>query len=113
MPLVDFHAAGTGLDRAADALSKYAEPLLREVAGRVIRPRNTWAADEVRERLLAALQDPVHVDRALRTLSPAARKLLRLVGVSRQPLWRVRGLLDLLTALGHEVGIAAVRELLA
>jgi hypothetical protein len=113
MPLVDFHAGGVGLDRAADALAKYSEPLLREVAGRLIRLRNTWSAEEVRDRLLTALGDPVFIDRALRALSPAARKLLRLVGVSRQPLWRVRGLLDLLHALGHEDGIAAVSELLA
>src|SRR5438309_34593 len=99
MPLIDFHAGGAGLDRATDALSKYAEPLLREVAGRLFRPRNTWTADEVRDRLLTALQDPVLIDRTLRGLSPSARKLLRLIGVSRQPQWRVRGLLDLLQAL--------------
>jgi hypothetical protein len=111
MPNADAHAAG--LDRAAEALAKYAEPLLREVAARLIRPRNTWPAEEVRDRLIAALPDPVLIDRTLRELSPAARKLLRLVGISRQPLWRIRGLLDLLAALGHGDGIVAVQELLA
>ncbi|HEX4590414.1 MAG TPA: hypothetical protein VH120_10825, partial [Gemmataceae bacterium] len=112
MPLVDFHTGGAGLDRAADALSKYGEPLLREVAGRLFRPRNTWTAEEVRDRLLAALKNPVSIDRTLRGLSERARQLLRLVGVSRQPLWRIRGLLDLLQALGHDDGIAVVAELL-
>jgi hypothetical protein len=113
MPLVDFHTGGAGLERAADALAKYSETLLRSVAGKLFRPRNTWSAEEVRDRLLVALKDPVLIDRTLRTLSPTARQLLRLVGVSRQPLWRVRGLLDLLKALGHEDGIAAVQDLLA
>jgi hypothetical protein len=113
MPLVDFHAVGAGLDRAADALSKYAAPLLRDVAGKLFRPRNTWTPDEVRDKLLAALQDPVLIDRTLRSLSPPARKLLRLIGVSRQPQWRVRGLLNLLQAVGHADGIGVVKELLA
>jgi hypothetical protein len=113
MPFVDFHAGGAGLDRAGDALAKYAEPLLREVAGRLFRPRNTWPADEVRDRLLKALVDPVLVDRTLRTLSAPARQLLRLVGISRQPEWPVRGLLDLLHALGHEDGITFLQELLS
>jgi hypothetical protein len=112
MPLVDFHTGGAGLDRAADALAKYSEPLLRSVAARLFRPRTTWPAEEVRDRLLAALKDPVLIDRTLRALSPRARQLLRLVGVSRQPLWRVRGLLDLLRSLGHEDGIETVNELL-
>src|SRR5437868_2502931 len=113
MPLVDFHAGTSWLDRAGDALAKYADPLLRDVAGRLIRPRHTWAADEIRDRLRTALANPVVIDRTLATLSPAARQLLRLVAVSRQPLWRIRGLLDLLAGLGHEDGITAVGELLA
>jgi hypothetical protein len=112
MPLVDFHTGGAGLDRATDALSKYADPLLRAVAGRLFRPRNTWTPEEVRERLVAALQDPVLIDRTLRNLSASSRKLLRLIGVSRQPQWPVRGLIDLLRGLGHDEGIAAVTELL-
>jgi hypothetical protein len=113
MPLADFHTGGAGLDRTAEALAKYADRLLREVAGRLFRPRNTWTADEIRDRLLAGLKDPVVVDRALGKLSTAARPLLRLIGVSRQPLWPVRGLLDVLTALGHEDGIGIVKELLS
>jgi hypothetical protein len=113
MPLVDIHTGGAGLDRAADALAKYATPLLREVAGRLFRPRNAWTPDEVRDKLLAALQDPVLIDRTLRALSTPARKVLRLVGMSRQPTWRVRGLLDLLQGLGHADGIVAIQELLA
>ena len=113
MPLYDFHTGGIGLDRAADAVSKYSEPLLRDVAGRLFRPRNTWTAEEVRDRLIAALKDPVLIDRTLRGLSDRSRQLLRLVGVSRQPLWRVRGLLDLLLALGHGDGLVVIIELLA
>jgi hypothetical protein len=112
MPLYDFHAADDWLPNCSAALAQYAESLLRAVAGRLIRARNTWTADEIRDRLLPALGDPVLIDRTLRTLSPAARQLLKLVGVSRQPLWRVRGLLDLLAALGPENGIATVEELL-
>jgi hypothetical protein len=112
MPLYDFHSGDARLPACADTLAKYAEPLLREVAGRLIRPRNTWTAGEIRERLLAALADPVLIDRTLRTLSAPARQLLKLVGISRQPHWRVRGLLDLLSALGHEDGTGFVLELL-
>ncbi len=96
----------------ATALERYAEPLLRAVAGRLIRARNQWPAAEVRERLLHALGDPVLIDRTLKTLSPTARKLLRLIGLGRQPRWRVQALVDLLNALGHNEGVGPVHELL-
>lgn len=112
MPFVDFHVAAAWHDRCAAALAGYADSLVREVASRVLRPRNTWTAAEICERLLTAYSDPVFVDRVLQTLTPPARKLLRLIGISRQPQWRIRGLLDLLGAIGHEDGLSAVQELL-
>ena len=72
------------ITRAGAALEHYAEPLLRAVAGRLIRPRNQWPPEELRERIAAALEDAVILDRTLRTLSPASRRLLKLIGLSRQ-----------------------------
>jgi len=109
-----FTLAGPASTARPDALAKYSEPLLRQVAGRLIRPaEHLDARRSPRAFCGPALADPVLIDRTLRTLSAPARKLLRLVGVSRQPQWRIRGLLDLLIGLGHEDGIAAVKELLA
>jgi hypothetical protein len=113
MPLVDFTAADPPTtERVRAALGRYAEPLLRSVAARLIRPRNQWSAADLRERVVDALADPVLIDRTLKPLSAAARQLLRLIGVSRQPRWPVRALVDLLNALGHEEGVGPVRELL-
>jgi hypothetical protein len=94
------------------SFGRYSESLLRAVAGPLIRPRNQWPADEVRERTLDALGDPVLVDRTLKTLSKPARQLLRLIGMSRQSRWRVRALVDLLNALGCDEGVGPIQELL-
>jgi hypothetical protein len=113
MPDVDFTAADApALSACAATLARYAEPLLRSVAGRWMRLRTQWATDEVRERLQEALANPVAVDRTLKTVSPTARRLLRLIAIGRQTEWRLRALADLLAIVDPGKGIAAVRELL-
>src|SRR5689334_286863 len=99
-------------DRARDALSRYAEPLLRDVAARLVKPRTPIPADELADRCAAALTNPPVIDRRIREQPDAARKLLALVGVSRRPAWRVGHLVTLLTALGHAEGLAPVLSLL-
>ena len=98
--------------RAESTLKCYREELLRKVAAKLIRPRAMWTADELRERMTAALDDPVTMDRALRNATPAARQLLRLIDLSQQSVWRLQSLADLLVALGHHDGIGPVVELL-
>jgi len=113
MPDVDFTAADSpALAACAASLARYAEPLLRSVAGRWLRLRTQWTAEELRERLQEALANPVAVDRTLKSLSPAARRLLRLMAIGRQTEWRLRALADLLAVVDPGEGIAAVRELL-
>ena len=51
------------LDRAKSALDLYRDALLRQVALKLIRPRAQYSSDELRERMVAALDDPVD-DRA-------------------------------------------------
>src|SRR5207244_9473220 len=113
MPNVDLtDADAPALSACATALARYAEPLLRSIAGRWQRLRNQWTGDEVRERLQEALTDPVAVDRTLKTVSPTARRLLRLMAIARQTHWRLRALADFLAVLDPGEGVAAVRELL-
>jgi hypothetical protein len=99
-------------DRARDALSRYAEPLLREVAAKLVKPRTTVPADELVERCVAALANPPVIDRRIKEQPDAARKLLALVGVSRRPAWKVGHLVTLLAALGHAEGLEPVLSLL-
>jgi hypothetical protein len=94
------------------SLHRYDEGLLRAVTGRLIKSRIQSDAGDTVERMLAALANPVSVDRRLRELPVAARRLLALVGHSRQPRWRVGALLTLLAALGHAEGLAPVLTLL-
>jgi len=98
--------------RARDALGRYAEPLLREVAGRLIKPRMNQPVEELLDKSVAALANPPLIDRRVKELPPAARKLLALVGLSRQPRWKVGHLIHLLAALGHAEGFAPVQAAL-
>ncbi len=111
MPFVDFTAAEVAPPVRA-ALGRYDDTLLRVVANKFTRPRLQNAPDDLRERVLDALTDPVSVDRAIRPLSASAKRLLRGVGISRQPYWRVQALVDLLRALGDDSGVEPVLELL-
>src|SRR5262249_60522317 len=95
-------------DRLAATLSRYDDALLRRVAGRLVRPRNQWPREELLVRCVATVGNAAVLDRRLEELEPAGRRLLALLGHSRQPRWRLGGLLELLAALGHADGPAPV-----
>jgi hypothetical protein len=98
--------------RGRDALSRYAEPLLRVVAGRLTKPRTNQPLDELIDKSVATLTNPPVIDRRIKELPPAARKLLALIGLSRQPRWKVGHLITLLAALDHAEGFAPVQAAL-
>jgi hypothetical protein len=91
------------------ALDGYAEPLRRQVAAALLKSRNPIPADELTDRLMATLGNPPVVDRRLKDLPPAARKLLALLGLTRRSRWRVGHLITALAAVGHAEGIAPVQ----
>jgi hypothetical protein len=90
----------------------YDEALLRQVAQKLCRPRSQWPVHELVDRILAALTNPVALDRRLRELPAACRQVLALIGHSRQPCWSAGSLVEMLMALGHSDGLAPVMELL-
>src|SRR5262245_33129369 len=100
--------AASWSERLRRTLQCYDEPLLRQVAARLFKPRNQWPADELIERSLGTVENPPVLDRRLADLDPAARRLLGLIGRSRQPRWRVGNLVELLVALGHPDGLRPV-----
>jgi len=98
--------------RVVAAFSRYAEPLLREVTLRLTKPRNTIPEDELIEKCLAVLLNPPVLDRRIRDLPEAARRALALVGLMRRPTIQVGRLVVLLSALGHNEGLAPILTLL-
>ncbi len=98
-------------DKARAILENYAEPLLRNVAAALIKPRTTLAVEELAERILATLQNPPVVDRRIRELSPHAQCILTLMGMSRQPCWKIGHLLQAAAAAGRTDGLLCLREL--
>ncbi len=93
-------------------LRAYDEPLLRQVAGRLCKPRNQWPVEELVERSVATVHNPAVLDRRLAEVGSAARRLLALIGLSRQPRWQVGNLVELLVTLGQADGLEPVIELL-
>jgi hypothetical protein len=88
-------------DLLREALGRYDEPLLRQVAARLVRTRNQWPVDELIDRAAATVVNAAVIDRRLRELDAAARQLLALVARSRQPRWRLGNLVELAIALGR------------
>jgi hypothetical protein len=108
MPLSD---ADFWSDRIRRILGRYEEPLLRSVAGRLFKPRSQWPAEELIERAIGTLTNAAVVDRRLESVDLPGRRLLSLVGHSRQPRWKVGRLLELLASLGHAEGMQPVFSL--
>jgi len=94
-------------------LAVYAEALLRQVAAKLVRPRNQWPVEELIAKSVAAVANPAVVDRRLKELDPAARQILALIGHSRQPVWNLGNLVELAIALGHPDGLKPVFDLLS
>lgn len=92
-------------------LARYDEKLLRQVAGRLLRLRSQANADELIERISASVSNAALIDRRLRDLDETHRSLLALIGMSRQPRWRLGALLELLSCFEVSDGMAVVFQL--
>jgi hypothetical protein len=93
-------------------LGRYAEPLLRQVARKLLKPRSTYSTEELTQRILDAAGNAVLIDRRLKELSEPARSLLAVVAMSRQATWRLGGLLELLGFTTATDALAVIFELL-
>jgi hypothetical protein len=91
-------------DRLKQTLQRYDPALVRAVATRLVKPRNEWPVEDLIERCAAVADNTPVIDRRLRELDPAARRVLALLAHSRQPRWRLGSLLEFLAALGHAEG---------
>jgi hypothetical protein len=98
--------------RCRAALARYGEPLLRAVADKLVRPRTKQPVVELIDRAAATLTNAPVIDRRIKDQTAAARKLMALIGISRQPRWKVGHLITLLAALDHNDGFTPVRTLL-
>ena len=98
-------------DKLQRTLQRYSGDLVRTVAARLIRPRNEWPVEDLIDRCVAAVANPALIDRRLKELDPACRRLLAMIAHSRQPRWRLGSLLELLAALGNAEGPRPVFDL--
>jgi hypothetical protein len=98
-------------DHLRRTLLSYDEPLLRRVSGRLCRPRNHWPAQELIDRCLATLSNAAVLDRRLKDLHGPGRLVLALIAHSRQNVWPVGNLVEMLVTLGHADGLGIVQSL--
>lgn len=99
-------------ERLPAILASYDAPLLRQVAGRLCKPRNQWPLEELIERCVETLGNTPVLDRRLRDLPAASRLVLTLMAHSRQPRWSVGHLVEMNVALDQGDGLAPVLDLL-
>ncbi len=109
MPVVD---PDYWSDLLRHTLACYDEALLRQVAARLVKPRNQWPVEDLIERGWATTTNPAVIDRRLQELTPAARQVLALIGHSRQPCWQLGNLVEMAIALGQTDGLQPVLALL-
>jgi len=107
-----FVSPSVWIDAVGPALQCYAEHLLRNVAQRLIRPRNQWPVDELIQRIVATTTDVPLVDRRLKELDVPGRQVMALLCHSRQPLWNLGNLVELAMSLGHDDGLRVILDLL-
>jgi hypothetical protein len=104
--------AASWCERVSQVLSSYDAALLREVASRLVRSRGQWPLEELTRRCVHAIATPSVIDRRLKGLHLAERRLLALIGHSSQPRWPVGSLVEMNIALGEADGLDPVRGLL-
>src|SRR3954454_23936994 len=100
------------LDAVRAILERYEEALLRPGATSLCRPRNHWPAAELIDRSLATLQNPAVVDRRLKDVPAATRRVLGVIRQSGQMRWPVASLCEIGALLGEPIGHEAVVELI-
>src|SRR5436190_8826164 len=93
-------------------LSRYDEALLRPVATKLCRPRNQWPVEELIERSLQTLVNPAVVDRRLKDIPVATRRVLAVLRQSRQIRWPVARFCEIAAIIGAGVGHEAIVELI-
>jgi len=104
--------AAMWMEQVERTLERYDEALLRQVSDKLFRPRSQWPAEELVARGLAAVGK-----RSRRRPAPASAAAgvpagPALIGHSRQPRWRVGGLLEMLAVSGAGRGCGTVLSLL-
>lgn len=99
-------------DRVRTALSRYSEGLFRAATGPLVKPKIGQAIEDLVEKVAGTQTNPPVIDRRIRELPPAPQALLRLLGLTRQPVWKVGHLIALSAAAGHAEGFTPVEQLL-
>jgi hypothetical protein len=102
----------TWTDRVRAALARYSEPLFRSSTGSLVKPRIGQSIEELLDRVCDAQTNAPVIDRRLRELPAGSQALVRLVGLTRLPVWKAGHLIALTAAAGHLDGFAPVEELL-
>jgi hypothetical protein len=110
MTMSHFDTAGWTV-RTRNALAGHEEALLRRIGDKLLRLRNRPILPELIDKLLAFVANPVAIDRRLKGLPGEARELLALMHMSRQPLWQITGLLELLSCVSDADGMGVLGEL--
>src|SRR4051812_23505151 len=90
----------TWTDHLRRTLLSYDEPLLRRVSSKLCKPRNQWPAEDLIDRCLAILSNAAVLDRRLKDLDTPSRLVLALIAQSRQSVWPVGNLVEMLVILG-------------
>jgi hypothetical protein len=109
---LDVSVLPADVSRLERTLRVYDHSLLRQVASKLIKPRNQWPVEELIERCLGFFENVASIDRRLKELRSEERRLLALIGHSGQPRWRVVHLIELAAALGDSDGMKSIRNLL-
>lgn len=93
-------------------LARYDELLLRQVAAALVKPRSQWPVEELIDRCVATMTNVAVIDRRLKDLDPACRRLLAAIARSGQPRWRLGSLVEISAVLGHADPLAPLVTLL-
>ncbi|GIW78757.1 MAG: hypothetical protein KatS3mg105_0564 [Gemmatales bacterium] len=99
-------------ERLRETLERYEEGLLRGVSDKLFKPRSHWPTAELIERSIATIGNAAVVDRRLQAVAETGRRLLAVIGQSRQPRWKLGNVMELLYMLDSEADIRTIRQLL-
>ncbi len=92
-------------------LQNYHPELVRSIVTRLLRPRSQWPNEELIQRWVQSLDNPVVIDRRLKELGKSAHTVLWFSYFFQRTWWDLNLVLTMLASLGYEDSLQGIESL--
>ena len=93
------------IETVRDTFERYEAVVRLTILSALAKPRQPMEMDDLTDKAMNVLLNPPVIDRRIRELPGACRKLLAVMAITRNYRWRIGDMLQVLSTLGHHDGL--------